>query len=40
MRHALVEQLARIGVLGARRGALVHAGFEVVQGEVLMGGDL
>ena len=31
MRHALVEQLAGVGLLGARRGALVHAGFEVVR---------
>ena len=32
MRHALVEQLARVGLLGARRGALVHARFEIVRG--------
>src|SRR5438477_6140851 len=33
MRHALVEQLARIGGLGTRGGALFDAGRQVVEGE-------
>src|SRR4051812_11251550 len=34
MRHAAVEQLARIGHLGAFLGALLHALFEVVEVEI------
>src|SRR5262249_14143380 len=34
MRHALVEQPARIGGMGARLRALVHALFEIAEGDV------
>ena len=33
MRHALLDQLAGVGLLGAFRRALMHPGFEIVQRE-------